>query len=165
MANSYTEGQRKNVIVLVFIYDFGEESSWFLCFTLKDNSGLWLATGELKGCGERRESSSRSGRNFTSRLGLGYHPLSPVILTSVFGYWEVSPILLLPFGSILSVRKPNLDKPTNTLLYQVDNGKLILSPTRQFSNYKMSTSLIEFVHAFCHQLPFVVFVKHLQNLG
>lgn len=49
MASSYTEGQKKNAIVLGFIYDFGEESSWFLCFTLKNNSSLWLAAGELKG--------------------------------------------------------------------------------------------------------------------
>ena len=49
MASSYTEGQRKNAIVLDFIYDFGEESSWVLCFTLKKNSSLWLAAGALKG--------------------------------------------------------------------------------------------------------------------
>lgn len=54
MASSYTEGQKKKVIVLGFIYDFGEESSWFPCSPLKNNSGLWLATGKLRG--ERQES-------------------------------------------------------------------------------------------------------------
>lgn len=71
MANSYTEGQRKNVIVLGFIYDFGEESSWFLCPTLKNNSGLWLATGELK-WGETEElGRARAGQGETSHLGWG----------------------------------------------------------------------------------------------